>query len=109
MPPPRPSWSAPARCPPPSWSQAAIDRAEQVERRAERHHPPPLRARRWPRPAGDLPDGPFAGVPFVLKDLDGIAAGQPLHAGTRFLKDHGYVATDRLRADRPVPAAPAWS
>ena len=37
--------------------------------------------------------GPFPGVPFVLKDLDGNAAGQPLHCGTRFLKDHGYVAT----------------
>lgn len=43
--------------------------------------------------AGDLGAGPFAGVPFVLKDLDGTAAGQPLHAGTRFLKDHAYVAT----------------
>jgi len=43
--------------------------------------------------AGSPGDGPFAGVPFVLKDLDGIAAGQPLHAGTRFLKDHGFIAT----------------
>jgi amidase len=41
---------------------------------------------------GDLPEGPFTGVPFVLKDLDGIAAGQPFHGGTRFLKDHNYVA-----------------
>ena len=41
---------------------------------------------------GALADGPFSGVPFVLKDLDGIAAGEPLHAGTRFLKDHKYVA-----------------
>lgn len=36
---------------------------------------------------------PFPGVPFLLKDLDGTAAGEPLHAGTRFLRDHGYVAT----------------
>ncbi|MFN8017214.1 MAG: amidase [Acidimicrobiales bacterium] len=36
--------------------------------------------------------GPFPGVPFVLKDLDGMAAGMPYHGGTRFLKDHGYVA-----------------
>lgn len=42
--------------------------------------------------AAPLGDGPFAGVPFVLKDLDGTAAGQPLHAGTRFLKERGYVA-----------------
>lgn len=36
--------------------------------------------------------GPFPGVPFVLKDLDGTAAGMPYHGGTRFLKEHGYVA-----------------
>jgi amidase len=36
---------------------------------------------------------PFPGVPFVLKDLDGTAAGQPYHGGTRFLKEHGHVAT----------------
>jgi amidase len=38
-----------------------------------------------------LPDGPFRGVPFVLKDLDGVAAGEPMHAGTRFLRDLGHV------------------
>jgi len=43
---------------------------------------------------GDLPDGPFRGVPFVLKDLDGSAAGLPLHMGTRVLRDHGHVATE---------------
>lgn len=42
---------------------------------------------------GDLPDGPFRGVPMVVKDLDGMMAGEPYHAGTRFLKRHGYVAT----------------
>lgn len=42
--------------------------------------------------AGPIGDGPFAGVPFLLKDLDGTMAGEPLHAGTRFLKEHGYVA-----------------
>ncbi|HYI60377.1 MAG TPA: amidase [Acidimicrobiales bacterium] len=41
--------------------------------------------------AGALPDGPFRGVPFVLKDLDGHAAGLPLHMGTKVLRDHGYV------------------
>ncbi len=35
----------------------------------------------------------FPGVPFVLKDLDGTQAGAPLHCGTRFLKERGYVAT----------------
>lgn len=50
--------------------------------------------------AGDLPDGPFRGVPFVLKDLDGSAAGLPLHMGTKVLRDAGYTATadDELTA-----------
>ncbi|MEA2446998.1 MAG: amidase [Actinomycetota bacterium] len=41
---------------------------------------------------GDLPDGPFRGVPAVMKDLDGHLAGDPFHAGMRALKEAGYVA-----------------
>ncbi len=37
--------------------------------------------------AGDLPDGPFRGVPFLFKDIGAALAGQPLHMGTRVLKD----------------------
>ncbi len=72
--------------------QAAIDRAEQVgdQLNAIIH---PRFERALAEAAEPLGDGPFAGVPFVLKDLDGVAAGEPLHAGTRFLRDHGYVAT----------------
>jgi amidase len=40
--------------------------------------------------AGDLPDGPFKGVPFVLKDLGAAFAGQPLHMGMQYLKDAGF-------------------
>ncbi|MFQ5343931.1 MAG: amidase, partial [Anaerolineae bacterium] len=34
-----------------------------------------------------LPDGPFTGVPFLLKDLLVAYAGQPLSAGSRFFRD----------------------
>lgn len=36
---------------------------------------------------GDLPDGPFKGVPFLLKDLGAAYAGVPLQSGCRFFRD----------------------
>jgi len=36
---------------------------------------------------GDLPDGPFRGVPFLLKDILMAYAGVPLTNGSRFLRD----------------------
>jgi len=42
--------------------------------------------------AGEIPDGPFRGVPFLLKDLDALSAGDPYHAGTQFLRDLRWVA-----------------
>ena len=37
-----------------------------------------------------LPDGPFRGVPFVLKDSLCQIEGEPHHAGMRVLKEAGY-------------------
>jgi amidase len=37
--------------------------------------------------AAELPDGPLRGVPFLLKDLLGEIAGEPLSMGSRFLRD----------------------
>ena len=42
---------------------------------------------------GALPDGPFRGVPLVIKDLYADTAGDPQHDGMKALKDAGYIAT----------------
>src|SRR2546428_3119995 len=39
----------------------------------------------------ELPGGPFRGVPFLLKDLICHTAGDPYHAGMRFLRELGWV------------------
>jgi amidase len=43
------------------------------------------------RAAGTLPEGPFRGVPFLLKDLGANFAGWPNHNGMRALKDAGWT------------------
>ncbi|MGZ4700597.1 MAG: amidase family protein, partial [Ilumatobacteraceae bacterium] len=64
---------------------AAIERIESID--------PQLNAViiRWfddaRRGATQLPDGPFSGVPFLLKDLWAHFAGQPLTNGCRALKN----------------------
>ncbi len=40
--------------------------------------------------AAGAPDGPFRGVPFLIKDLVALVKGEPMRAGSRFLAD--YVA-----------------
>jgi amidase len=41
-----------------------------------------------------LPDGPFRGVPFLLKDAVAHSAGDPYHQGMRVLRDAGWVEQD---------------
>ena len=41
---------------------------------------------------GDIPDGPFKGVPFLLKDLGAAFAGQPYHLGMKLLKEADFRA-----------------
>jgi amidase len=51
--------------------------------------------------AGDLPDGPFRGVPLLVKDAVCHTAGDPYHCGMRFLKERGWTAsTDAYLAQR---------
>jgi amidase len=42
--------------------------------------------------AGELSDGPFKGVPLLLKDLGPAFAGHPMHLGMRFLKEAGFTS-----------------
>jgi len=46
--------------------------------------------------AGDLPDGPFRGVPFLLKDLGAELAGTPFNEGTDFSGDYTSTVTQEL-------------
>jgi amidase len=66
-------------------------------------HPSFERARAQASAPG-LPHGPLRGVPFLMKDLGGQTAGDPYHAGMRFLRDAAWREADdsyfaaRLRA-----------
>jgi amidase len=40
---------------------------------------------------GELPDGPFRGVPFLLKDIGCHVAGEATNYGTSFLRDAGVT------------------
>ncbi|MEY2423711.1 MAG: amidase [Acidimicrobiaceae bacterium] len=42
--------------------------------------------------AAALPDGPFRGVPIMIKDLSAPSEGDPQHNGMRVLRDMGYIA-----------------
>src|ERR1043166_558903 len=45
---------------------------------------------------GRLPDGPFTGVPFLVKDLGCPVGGWPRTSGSRFNKDEGPAADGAL-------------
>ena len=66
-------------------TQAAIERAERInpELNAIIH---PLYEQGLEESRGELPDGPFRGVPFLFKDLGAGLAGQPYHLGMKGLK-----------------------
>jgi amidase len=70
---------------------AAIARLEALNPRLNAVILPRLDAARA-EASGKLPDGPFCGVPFLLKDLLCYTAGEPYHMGTRVLRDAGFIA-----------------
>ena len=89
--------------------EAAIERIEAARPGAQRR-----RRSRWFDHAREiaadatLPDGPFRGVPFLLKDLYTSFAGQTLSNGNVALKAAADRRQRRHDARRPLPRAPAW-
>ena len=71
--------------------EAAIGRAERVnpEINAVIHD---LSDAAREQAAANVPDGPFKGVPFMLKDLGAANAGEPLHMGMKVLKEVNFHA-----------------
>ncbi len=81
-------------------TEAAIARIEAVDGEigAVIH---PLFERGLEEADGELHEGPFKGVPFLLKDIGAAFAGQPLHMGMQYLKDRDFRApVDTFLAQR---------
>ena len=54
---------------------------------------------------GQLPGGPFRGVPMLLKDLVAHSAGDPLYEGSAFLRNAGWVEREDSYLVRAFKAA----
>jgi len=72
---------------------AAIARIERVNPQLNAVITPLFGKARAQARSRNLPDGPFRGVPFLLKDLFCESAGDPYHAGMRLLRDLGWVSS----------------
>ncbi len=84
--------------------EAAIARIEQLnpELNAVIH---PLFEKGMEAARGDLPDAPFRGVPFLLKDLAANSAGDPMHEGMKHLRDIGWTEKEDTELVRRFRAA----
>ncbi|HLG89779.1 MAG TPA: amidase family protein [Alphaproteobacteria bacterium] len=75
--------------------ELAIARAEEVDRKlnfmAQRHYDFARKAI-----AAGLPDGPFTGVPWLLKDLNTYIAGEQTGNGSRYYRNNPGKATSEL-------------
>jgi amidase len=84
---------------------AAIERLERLDPELNAVIHPALERARERVASPELPDGPFRGVPFLMKDIGGDEAGQPLHAGLGFLKRADWRPTLDAYFTRKVAAA----
>jgi amidase len=71
--------------------EAAIVRLEKLNPRLNAVIHPALERARRRAASPDLPDGPFRGVPFLMKDIGGQERGQPHCAGMGLLKRAGWT------------------
>src|SRR5215211_4788246 len=72
--------------------EAAIERIEALDGELNALIHRSFDAARAGAPASGAGTGPFAGVPFLVKDLNAASAGDPLHNGNKAVRDAGYVA-----------------
>jgi len=80
--------------------EAAIERIERLdpELNAVIH---PLFDKARAAASAPLPDGPFRGVPLLVKDAVAHTAGDPYHVGMRFLKERSWTeASDSYLIER---------
>jgi amidase len=71
--------------------EAAIVHLEKLNPRLNAVIHPALERARDRAASPDLPDGPFRGVPFLMKDIGGQEEGQPYCAGMGLLKRAGWT------------------
>jgi amidase len=80
---------------------AAIARIEKLNPAVNAVITPTFERARDRARSAKLPDGPFRGVPFLMKDLDNCTADEPFHCGMRLLRETGYKADhDSYLAER---------
>ena len=86
-------------CSPTEMVEAAIERIERINPRLNAVIHTLYDKARAAAESPDLPDGPFRGVPMLVKDLVCHTAGDPYHAGMRMLRDAGWTSdTDSYMA-----------
>ncbi len=85
--------------------EAAIERIERVNPKLNAVIHPLFDKARAAATSPALANGPFRGVPFLVKDAVCTTAGDPYHAGMRFLKRHAYRAPNDSELARRFRAA----